>query len=255
MSTRRPFIGGNWKMNSDRSAAIELVEAVGSGLQGLGERGDVVVCPPYPYLELVARAMGNHPISLGAQDVAPDPFGAFTGQVSAGMLLDVGARWTLVGHSERRHGLGESDELVGKKLARGLQSGLKVVLCCGETLEEREAGRTDSVNERQLGIALEGLEPGALDALVIAYEPVWAIGTGLTPSIEEAEAAHKAIRSLLGSLYDDQFAASVRIIYGGSMNPGNVAGLISSPEIDGGLIGGAALKADDFLAICQAILT
>ena len=255
MSARTPFIGGNWKMNTDCASAVELTESIISGLGDLADRGDVVLCPPYPYLELVGRTLSNSSIGLGAQDVSSEAFGAFTGQVSAGMLLDVGVRWTLVGHSERRHGLGESDELVGQKLARGLQSGLKVVLCCGETLEQREAGRTHEVNERQLRIALEGLEPGALHSLVIAYEPVWAIGTGLTPSLEDAEAAHKSIRTLLGSLYDDQFATSVRIIYGGSMNPGNVAGFISSPEIDGGLIGGAALKADDFLAICQAILT
>ena len=189
---------------------------------------------------------------LGAQDVSPEASGAFTGQVSAGMLLDIGARWTLVGHSERRHGLHESDELVGQKLARALQSGLRVVLCCGETLEEREAGLTDAVNERQIRAALEGLEPGALHSVVIAYEPVWAIGTGVTASLEDAEAAHLAVRSVLGSLYDSEFAASVRIIYGGSMNASNVAEFISSPEIDGGLIGGASLKADDFLAICRA---
>ena len=254
MSQRRPFIGGNWKMNTDHASAVELAEQVLAGLEEHADSGDVVLCPPYPYLDLVGRAVFSSSVALGAQDVSSEASGAFTGEVSASMLLDVGARWTLVGHSERRHGLGESDALVGRKLARALQSGLKAVLCCGETQEERASGKTHEVNQRQLEIALEGLEPAALDAMVIAYEPVWAIGTGLTPSLEDAEAAHLAIRTVLGSLYDDQFAASVRIVYGGSMNPTNVAQFISSPEIDGGLIGGASLKADDFLAICREIL-
>jgi triosephosphate isomerase len=254
MSNRRPFIGGNWKMNTDSASAIDLAEQVASGLGDRADHGDVVLCPPYPYLEMVGRVLGSRSVGLGAQDVSPEASGAFTGQVSAGMLLDVGAKWTLVGHSERRHGLAESDELVARKLARALQSGLKVVLCCGETLEERTSGNTHDVNQRQLEIALEGLEPGALHSMVIAYEPVWAIGTGSTPSLEDAEAAHQAIRTVLARLYDDEFAASVRIIYGGSMNATNVAEFISSPEIDGGLIGGASLKADQFLEICNEIL-
>ena len=255
MGQRRPFIGGNWKMNTDHASAAELAREVLDRVGSIADRGDVVLCPPFPYLGQVAELLASSPIGLGGQDVSPEASGAFTGQVSAGMLLDIGARWTLVGHSERRHGLGESDLLVGRKLARALQSGLRVVLCCGETEEERASGKTDEVNRRQLQIALEGLEPTALGAMVIAYEPVWAIGTGLTPTLEDAEAAHLAIRTMLGSLYDDQFAAGMRIVYGGSMKPANVAEFISSPQIDGGLIGGASLKADDFLAICRAILT
>ena len=255
MNTRRPFIGGNWKMNTDGASAVELATRIMEGIGDLTDNGDVVLCPPYPYLASIGSVLANHALGLGAQDVAPEASGAHTGQVSASMLLDIGARWTLVGHSERRHGLGESDELVGRKLARALQSGMKVVLCCGETLEEREAGKAHEVNDRQVQTALQGLEPGALNALVVAYEPVWAIGTGLTPSLEDAEAAHKALRTLLGSLYDSEFAESVRIIYGGSMNASNAAVFISSPEIDGGLIGGASLKAEDFLAICRDILS
>lgn len=253
MNERRPFVGGNWKMNTDAASAVELTEEVIAGLDEGADSADIVLFPPYPYLELVGRAIGNEAPTLGAQDVSPEAAGAFTGQVSASMLLDVGAKWTIVGHSERRHGLAESDSLVGRKLARALQSGLKAVLCCGETHEQREAGETHEVNDRQIRTALQGLEPGALRSMVIAYEPVWAIGTGLTPSLEDAERAHGAIRSLLGSLYDSEFAASTRIVYGGSMNPSNVAEFVSSPEIDGGLIGGASLKADDFLAICRAI--
>lgn len=254
MSDRRPFVGGNWKMNTNGASAAELAGQILSGIGRHAERGDVVLCPPYPYLSTVGSMLGGHAVSLGAQDLAPEASGAWTGQVSAGMLLDVGARWTLVGHSERRHGLGESDELVGRKVARALQSGLKVVLCCGETLAEHEAGLTHEVTARQVKTALEGLEPGALNALVIAYEPVWAIGTGLTPSLEDAEAAHKALRTLLGSLYDSEFAETVRIVYGGSMNTANAAEFISSPEIDGGLIGGASLKGDEFLAICRDLI-
>ena len=255
MNTRRPFIGGNWKMNTDGASAVELTTRIMDGIGELADNGDVVLCPPYPYLSSVGSVLGTHALALGAQDVSSEASGAFTGQVSASMLMDVGARWTLVGHSERRHGLGESDDLVGRKLSRALQSGMKVVLCCGETLQQREAGQTHQINEHQVETALKGLEPGALNALVVAYEPVWAIGTGLTPSLKDAEAAHKALRTLLGRLYDSEFAESVRIIYGGSMNASNAAEFISSPEIDGGLIGGASLKAEDFLAICRDILS
>lgn len=251
MSERRPFVGGNWKMNTDLASAVELAEDVIGGLDDGTLNTDVVLFPPYPYLQAVGRAVGHHAVMVGAQDVSAEANGAFTGQVSASMLLDLGMRWTIIGHSECRHGLGESDELIGRKVARALQSGLSVVLCCGETEEERDAGATDEVTQRQLRAGLAGLEAGALKSLVIAYEPVWAIGTGLTASVSDAESAHRTIRNLLESLYDSELASDVRIIYGGSMKPANAADLMASPEIDGGLIGGASLNADDFLAICR----
>lgn len=253
MSNRRAFVGGNWKMNGDLASSVELAEDVVAGLAEAEATGaEVVVFPPYPYLQAVGRALGHHAVGLGAQDLSPEASGAWTGQVSASMIQDLGARWVIIGHSERRHGAGESDELVGRKLARALQSGLRAVLCCGETEEERAKGQAHAVNERQITAALDGIEAGALASLVLAYEPVWAIGTGLTATVEDAAEAHANIRSLLGSLYDASFASGVRIIYGGSMKPGNADELLANPEIDGGLIGGASLQADDFLAICQA---
>ena len=252
MSNRRPFVGGNWKMNTDLASAVELTEDIVAGMNEAELGLDVVVFPPYPYLQAVGRAVGHSTVMVGAQEVSEHANGAWTGQVSSSMLLDLGARWTIIGHSERRHGLNESDELIGRKVSRALQSGLSVVLCCGETEQERQRGETDEVTQRQITAALKGLEAGALSSLVIAYEPVWAIGTGLTASTSDAESAHAVIRNLLASLYDPGLASSVRIIYGGSMKPANAAELIGSPEIDGGLIGGASLKADDFLAICEA---
>jgi len=253
MSDRMPFVGGNWKMNTDLASAVELAEDIVAGL-GDAELGcDVVLFPPYPYLQAVGRAVGHHAVGVGAQDVSSESDGAWTGQVSAAMVGDIGGQWTIIGHSERRHGLGESDALVGMKVARALEGGLKVVLCCGETEEQRQAGETDSVNERQLKAALGGIAADRLESLVIAYEPVWAIGTGLTASVSDAESAHAAIRKLLESLYDSGLAARTRIIYGGSMKPANAAELIGSPEVDGGLIGGASLDADSFLAICRAV--
>lgn len=253
MSERMPFVGGNWKMNTDLALAVELVEDIVAGLGEADLRSDVVLFPPYPYLQAVGRAVGHHHLQVGGQDVSAETDGAWTGQISAAMLRDLGVRWTIIGHSERRHGLGEPDQLICRKVSRALQTGLSVVLCCGETEIERQEGKTDLVNQRQLRAALEGLEAGALKALVIAYEPVWAIGTGLTASVSDAESAHRAIRKLLASMYDSGLASSIRIIYGGSMNPANVAMLMGSPEVDGGLIGGASLDADAFLEICRVV--
>ena len=253
MSERMPFVGGNWKMNTDLASAVELAEDIMAGLGEDDLTSDVVLFPPYPYVQAVGRVVGHHPVTVGGQDVSQESDGPWTGQVSASMLRDLGAKWTIIGHSERRHGLGEPDALIGRKVSRALQSGLGVVLCCGETEEQRRAGETDEVNQRQLRAALKGLEAGALNSLVVAYEPVWAIGSGLTASVSDAESAHGAIRNLLASLYDSGLASRIRIIYGGSMKPANAAELIGSPEVDGGLIGGASLDADDFLAICRAV--
>ena len=257
----RPFIGGNWKMNLRLASAVELAETLHAGLSGDGEgaaldaRIDVAVFPPAPYLMAVGRAMGHGPPALGAQDLSPHEDGAYTGQVSAGMLDDLNARWVLVGHSERRHGLAEPPETIRAKLRRALEADLEVVLCVGETLEERESGDAEATIVEQLRSGLEGLE--TLEAfpperIVLAYEPVWAIGTGRTAHPDDAEEAHRWIRRTLGELYDPGFAVATRVVYGGSVTASNAAELFSRPEIDGGLVGGASLKAESFAAICRA---
>ena len=252
MSSRRPFVGGNWKMNLDLARSVELAEDVTAGLGALEVELDVVLCPPHPYLQAVGHALGHHFLSLGGQDVSEFPEGAHTGQVAVSMLLDLGARWSIIGHSERRHGMHESDELVGRKVAHALGEGLGVILCCGETAAERADGATEAVTTRQITTALAGLEADRLSDLVVAYEPVWAIGTGVTPTVQDAEKVHASLRRVLSSLYHSRFATDLRIIYGGSMNSSNVSDFVASPEIDGGLIGGASLKSEDFLEICRA---
>ena len=253
MSQRRPFVGGNWKMNLDLARCVDLAEDVTAGLGSLEIECDVVLCPPHPYLQAVGHALKHHCLGLGGQDVSEHPEGAHTGEVAASMLLDLGANWVIIGHSERRHGLHETDEQVAKKVAHALEAGLHVILCCGETAEERSAEMTEAVTTRQITAALAGIAAEDLSRLVIAYEPVWAIGTGVTPSVADAEKVHGSLRSLVSSLYDPRFASDLRIIYGGSMKASNAGEFISSPEIDGGLIGGASLKSTDFLEICRSI--
>jgi triosephosphate isomerase len=253
MTTRIPFVGGNWKMNTDLSGAIELAGAVGTRV-GSNSPVEIACYVPFPYL-LVARDALGSVVRLGAQDLWTEDNGAFTGEVSSDMLRDCGVTTVLTGHSERRHVIGESDELVGAKTRRALSAGLQAVLCIGETIEERDAGQTDSVNERQTRAGLEGVSAADLKNVVIAYEPVWAIGTGKTATPEDAQDAHRKIRTLIGTMYDERAADSIRIIYGGSMKPGNAAELMSMDDIDGGLIGGASLKADDFGAIIDAAMS
>ncbi len=251
MATRIPIVGGNWKMNTNRASAVALARAVASAVGSLGGI-EVVLIPPFPYLLEVGKAIEGSRLALGAQDVYCEPDGAFTGEVSASMLRDCGCAWTLVGHSERRHVMGEGDDLVNRKVLAALGAGLNVILCVGETRGQREAGQTDAVNQQQLTSGLHGVTREQMRRAVIAYEPVWAIGTGLTATPEDAQAAHAAIRGTLGRLFDSATAGGARIQYGGSMKPGNAAGLMKMPDIDGGLIGGASLNADDFGAIVQA---
>jgi len=252
VAKRRPFVGGNWKMNTTRSTAIELARGVRAGIDGGRASGvETVLFPPFVYLDAIARELRDA-LALGGQDIWTEESGAFTGEVSFEMLRDVGATWTLTGHSERRHVIGEPDDLVGRKTAAALKGGLSVVLCVGETLEQREAGKTDEVNERQTRAGLSDVDKATLERVVIAYEPVWAIGTGKTATPEDAQDAHAKIRALLSNLYDGEAAARTRIVYGGSVKPGNAADLFRNSDIDGGLIGGASLKTDDFLAICEA---
>lgn len=226
-----------------------LLDRVIEGLGGL--RCDVLVCPPYSYLSQVGARAANTPLLLGAQNVSEHAAGAFTGEVAASMLRDVGCAYVIVGHSERRTLFGESDALVAAKCGAVIAAGMVPVLCVGETLAEREAGRTEEVVARQVAAVLDAHGVQAFAGMVVAYEPVWAIGTGLTATPLQAQAVHAAIRRQVAAL-DAVVAEGLRILYGGSVKPQSAAELFAQADIDGGLIGGAALVADDFLAICQA---
>ncbi len=239
-------------MNTTLAGAVELAEGVVDACAVVAERVDLVVFPPFPYLQAVGRSLGHWPVGLGAQNIWPKRSGAFTGEVGLEMVEDLGVTWVLVGHSERRQLVGETDETVREKVAAVMEVGLGVVLCVGETLAQRASGETETVVCGQVEAALEGLDEARPSGLVIAYEPVWAIGTGRTATPEDAQAGHAAIRRTLATRYDDPFAQTVRIIYGGSMNAANAAGLLAQPEVDGGLIGGASLSPDAFAAICRA---
>jgi len=247
---RQPMVAGNWKMNGSSDSVKELMAGIKDGL-GSVNKAEVVVCPPAVYIPRVSGAADGSAIKVGSQNVCDQDAGAFTGEISGAMLKDVGCEYAIIGHSERRALYAESDELVAKRFAAARRNGIKPIFCIGETLEEREAGITNEVCARQIDavIALEGVE--ALVDGVIAYEPVWAIGTGKTASPEQAQQVHAFIRGKIAALNAD-VADGLRLLYGGSMNPGNAAELMAQPDIDGGLIGGASLKAADFLSICQA---
>lgn len=251
MPDRTPIVGGNWKMNTTSETAASLAAGLAADLAGISGC-DVVVYPPFPYLAAVSGPLREVGIAIGVQDFYPATSGAFTGEIGMEMLTDLGVRTVLVGHSERRHVIREPEDLIAEKTRTGLEAGLDVTLCVGETLEEREAGQTDAVNLRQLRSGLADVPATVLDRLVVAYEPVWAIGTGRTATPEDAESAHLAIRKGLEDLYDEMSAKSVRIQYGGSVKANNATALFEQPNIDGGLIGGASLKTDEFLAIVQA---
>jgi triosephosphate isomerase len=250
---RRPIVAGNWKMNLDRRQARELAAAV-AGRCGEAAAVDLVLCPPAVYLETVAAAVAPSDVAIGGQNVHEQTAGAFTGEVAPGMLVDLGCRYVIVGHSERRTLCGESDAVVNAKTKAALAAGLVPIVCVGETLEEREAGRTHDVIATQVAGSLAGLSEADLGRTVVAYEPVWAIGTGKVATPEQAQDVHAAIRGLLASLASPATAAGIRIQYGGSVKPDNAAVLASQPDIDGALVGGASLKADDFLAIAKAFV-
>jgi triosephosphate isomerase len=252
VKSRRPFVGGNWKMNTDLASAVELADDVVAGCGPLVERCDVAVFPPFPYLQAVGRTLGHHGLLLGAQDLYHMPNGAYTGEVSTEMLLDLNVRVVLVGHSERRHVIGENDDLINAKLKAALEGGLDAILCVGETLEERQAGRTKQVNVRQLMSGLRDVTADQMRQVTIAYEPVWAIGTGKVATPEDAATVHTVLRATIADLFDEETSQSVRIQYGGSVKPSTATGLFSEPDIDGGLIGGASLKAEQFAAIVRA---
>ncbi len=254
---RNPYIGGNWKMNTDGASAIALAAAIAEGLPSGAP--DVAICPPFVYLTGVREVLAarQSPIKLGAQNCSFEPKGAFTGEISLSMLRDCGVQVVLTGHSERRHIMGETDEVINKKTLAVLAAGLECILCIGETLSQHEAHQTDAVNQRQIRTGLAGVDAAHLTSgrLTIAYEPVWAIGTGKTATPADAQSAHANIRSVLGAMYSPEAAGAVRIQYGGSCNAQNAAELMRQPDIDGGLIGGASLKADDFLAIIRAAIS
>jgi triosephosphate isomerase len=247
---RRPFIAGNWKLHKTTAEAVALVEALDSGLTDVADR-DIVVAPVFTALTSVASVLSDSNIALAAQNCYPENQGAFTGEVSPALLKDAGCRYVIVGHSERRQLFGETDDFINRKVKAVLDSGLTVILCIGETLKEREGDKTFEVLERQVREGLQGIGAAAMDGVVIAYEPVWAIGTGKTASEAQAQQAHDFIRRLIADLFDKQVAERIRIVYGGSVKPGNVDGLLRQPDIDGALVGGASLKAEDFMRIVR----
>jgi len=250
---RKPFIAGNWKMNTDGQDALDLIKALSAEIdQSAGDVVDVMVCPPFVYLQSVAESLGGSNISLGAQDVYFESNGAFTGEISCEMLKDVCCSYVLCGHSERRHVLGETDEIVNKKVKAAIMSGLLPILCVGEKLDEREADKTSEVVTRQIKEGLAGLSEEKAAAVTIAYEPVWAIGTGVTATSDQAQEVHALIRNLLAEMYSPEFSEEIRIQYGGSAKPSNAAELLANKDVDGLLVGGASLKADDFAAIIKA---
>lgn len=245
---RTPFLAGNWKMNLDRKSALELVGALREGVGDRTDR-DVAVCPSFVYLDEVVRALEGSPVRVGAQNMCAEESGAFTGEVSASMLLDLGVDFAVLGHSERRHVYGEDDELVNRKVHRALNSGLDVILCIGETIEERQDGRTEEIVRRHTSEGLRDVDPADMARVTLAYEPVWAIGTGLTATPEQAGEVHTYVRGVLSGLFDESIAEATRIQYGGSVKPSNVAELMAVDGVDGALVGGASLQADDFLPI------
>jgi triosephosphate isomerase len=247
---RQPLVAGNWKMNGSLPSARELLEGIKAGAPQVAN-AEIAVCPPFVFIPEAQRELAGTDVAWGGQNLSTEASGAFTGEVAASMLLDFDCKYVIVGHSERRTYYGEDDATVARKYAAARAAGLVPILCVGETLEERERGVTEQVIARQVDavVSLEGVK-GLADG-VIAYEPVWAIGTGVTASPEQAQEVHAFIRSRVAG-QDAGVAEQLRILYGGSMKPDNAAELMAKPDIDGGLIGGASLKAADFLAICRA---
>ncbi|MBW8014739.1 MAG: triose-phosphate isomerase [Planctomycetes bacterium] len=249
---RKPFIAGNWKMNTDSQSSTALASGLAENLKSV-TTVDVAVCPPFVYLQSVAKALGDSGIAIGAQDVYFEGNGAFTGEISCEMLKDVCCTYVLCGHSERRHVIGECDELINTKLKAALAAGIKPILCVGELLEEREAEKTDEVVTDQTKKCLAGVSAEEMANVTIAYEPVWAIGTGKTATAGQAQEVHAMIRKLLAEIYDATVAENTRIQYGGSAKPGNTAELMANPDVDGLLVGGAGLKVDDFSAMINTV--
>ncbi len=248
--SRRPLLAGNWKMHLTTGEAVSLATAVAEATQDHPDR-DVMIAPPFTALSSVSKALKNSAVILAGQNVAWERQGAFTGDISAEMLADVGATMAIIGHSERRHVFGEDDTMINRRVLGALQGNLIPVLCIGETLAEREDAATLTVLENQVRKGLAGVSAEQAQGIVVAYEPVWAIGTGKTASTDQAQEAHQFIRELLARMYEKTVADQIRILYGGSVNPDNVDKLMAQSDIDGALVGGAALKAESFRRIIQ----
>ncbi len=248
---RKPFIAGNWKMNTTAASAAALASGLAAAVKDV-TAVDIAVAPPFVYLAAVAKAVAGSNIAVSAQNVYFEGNGAFTGEVSCDMLKDVGCKYVIIGHSERRHVIGEKDELINKKVLAALKAGLKPILCVGELLAEREADKTSAVVTEQTTRGLMGVGADELLNVTIAYEPVWAIGTGRNATPEQAQEVHAMIRKLIARLYSQPLADSIRIQYGGSAKPSNAAELMKQKDVDGLLVGGASLKAEDFAAMIKA---
>jgi triosephosphate isomerase len=247
---RKPLVAGNWKMNLYGPSAMNLAKEIESHLLNNASEVEVMIAPPAPYLSALSSAVN---VNIGAQDVSSHiGFGAYTGEFNASMLKSIGVNFAIVGHSERRAFHGEDDTLISKKIGACIEADIVPVYCCGESLDERESGRHFEVVKNQITTALDGYGADQLRKLVVAYEPVWAIGTGKTASAEQAQDMHAEIRSLIREMLGNDFAENVRILYGGSCKPDNAASIFGQEDVDGGLIGGAALKAEDFMAIIHA---
>jgi triosephosphate isomerase len=252
--SRKYLIAGNWKMNKTATESVDLIKEINSSV-GSQTTVQVCVCPPFTSLSKASELVDQTEVILGAQNMSAHPSGAFTGEISAEMLRDLYVGFVILGHSERRQFYGETNESVNKKVLAAVDNNLKPIYCIGETLEEREAGQTLDIVRSQVREGLENFPASAIDNLVLAYEPVWAIGTGKTATDEMAQEVHADIRKVLVEMFGDSAAASVRILYGGSMKPENAAGLLSQPDVDGGLIGGASLTSRAFSGIVEAALS
>ncbi len=248
---RKLFIAGNWKMNLSKDEAVSLASQMAQKIGGV-DAVDLALCPTYVHLDAVSTALKGSSIAVGGQDMFFEDNGAFTGEISGPMLRDVGCTYVILGHSERRHVIGESDEWINRKVLKGISDGLKVILCVGELLEERKADQTFEVVDRQVKVGLEGVSATQAVDVTIAYEPVWAIGTGETATPDQAQEVHQHIRKQLEEMYDTSVASSMRIQYGGSVKPGNAKDLLGQEDIDGALVGGASLKVEDFAGIVEA---
>jgi triosephosphate isomerase (TIM) len=242
---RRPLIAGNWKMNTTLAEAVALAEATAEACSSKTD-GDVMIAPPFTALKTVADKISGTSVILGSQNICWKESGAFTGEISPLMLKEIGCEMAIIGHSERRHVFGETDQMINQRVLGTVENGLIPVFCIGETLEERESDKTLTVLESQIKNGLAGLKINNPDDLVIAYEPVWAIGTGKTATSSQAQEVHAFVRKVITTLYEKNIASQIRILYGGSVNPGNVDELMNMPDVDGALVGGAALKADSF---------
>ncbi len=248
---RKPVVAGNWKMNNTVAEAVALAQAIkrmAADCKGV----EVVLCPPFTALQAVGNVISGTPVGLGAQNMHFEKSGAFTGEISAAMLREIYCHYVIIGHSERRALFGETDVNINRKVKTALASNLHPIVCCGETLEQRNAGATENVIRSQIVDGLQGINAQQLATLILAYEPVWAIGTGVTATPAQAQAVHAFIRKLVAEMADERTAQAVRIQYGGSVKPANAGELFHQPDIDGGLIGGAALDAESFMAIVKA---